>query len=639
MNLNEFLGDVAPVQSDACIPMMEYLTSWASDSGLSANTAGRLLQAIGKPTIVDTSKDPILGRIFDNRTIQAYSRFADLFGVEEAIQTLVEFIRQASVGLEAEKQVIYLFGPTGSGKSTVIERLKHMMEEVAVWVLAVKNEDGTVTPSPVFENPLGLFDAVRHGAKLQERFKIPIRRLRAPHSRWAADQLARFEGDISKFFVLRVMPSMVTRTCIARIEPGDEMPDVGAVIGYAAESGKHEDYIYSGAFNRTGQGLVEFFEMFKAHPRLLLPLLGATQEWKYAGTGDVGEIPFTGIILAHSNEAEWTTFKGRAENKPFLERITPLQFPYSLRLTEEMKIYRKYMAESEFTGPVAPDALEVAARLAIFSRIADTSIARLRTYDGLPPLEKKDGEKPKTFNELRSEKDWREGMGDGVSPRAMFKVLADAAGDDLDENGIDPVSVFLKLERLMPQQKWTTFGSKGAGSILTQDVLPFIKERITRTIQEVSFEDYERHARTEFDKYVAYATAWSYDELYKDPDTDDVKDREAQNKELNKWETGASITNIKKFRDDLVKFVMRYKGDAASQDTPVWFAIPEETRLMIEHNMLPKKADLEPLITFGLHRDAKEQEKHDGFVRRLCARGFTSRQARRVVDWYLKNCS
>ncbi len=41
----------------------------------------RLLKAIGKPEMIDTSKEPSLSRIFSNRVIERYPVFKDFYGI------------------------------------------------------------------------------------------------------------------------------------------------------------------------------------------------------------------------------------------------------------------------------------------------------------------------------------------------------------------------------------------------------------------------------------------------------------------------------------------------------------------------------------------------------------------------------
>ena len=60
---------------------------------------------------------------------------------------------------------------------------------------------------------------------------------------------------------------------------------------------------------------------------MLHPLLTATQEGNYVGTENIGAIPFQGIIMAHSNEAEWQTFKNNQNNEAFIDRIYVIKVP------------------------------------------------------------------------------------------------------------------------------------------------------------------------------------------------------------------------------------------------------------------------------------------------------------------------
>ena len=156
------------------------------------------------------------------------------------------------------------------------------------------------------------------------------------------------------------MPSKLRQIGIAKTEPGDENnQDISALVGKVdirkLEHFSQNDpdaYSYSGGLNRTTQGLLEFVEMFKAPIKVLHPLLTATQEGNYLGTEYFGAFPFQGIILAHSNEAEWQQFKNNKNNEAFLDRICVVKVPYCLRVTEERKIYEKLLRESELAAPL-----------------------------------------------------------------------------------------------------------------------------------------------------------------------------------------------------------------------------------------------------------------------------------------------
>src|SRR5215467_10342143 len=290
------------------LSLREYLTLCRDEPMTCATAAERMVAAIGEPEVIDTAKDARLGRIFMNRSIKRYPAFSDFYGMEETIERIVGFFKHAAQGLEERKQIIYLLGPVGGGKSSLAERLKQLVEKEPVYVLKAGNEI-----SPVFESPLGLFDPLTLGSELEKSYGIPLRRLTGTISPWAVKRLEEFSGDITKFRVVRLQPSRLKQICIAKTEPGDENnQDVSSLVGKVDirkleffSQNDPDAYSYSGGLNRTTQGLMEFVEMFKAPIKMLHPLLTSTQEGNYVGSENIGGIPYQGIVLAHSNEAEW----------------------------------------------------------------------------------------------------------------------------------------------------------------------------------------------------------------------------------------------------------------------------------------------------------------------------------------------
>ena len=287
------------------VSLQQYLLACREDKSMYASAPERMVDAIGQPKLLDTSADERLGRIFANRTIKIYPSFAEFYGMEDTIERIVGYFRYASQGLEERKQILYLLGPVGGGKSSLAERLKKLMEMRPIYTLKVGNEI-----SPVFESPLGLFNPDRMADLLEDKYGIARRRLNGLISPWASKRLDQLNGDISKFSVVKLMPSRLRQIAIAKTEPGDENnQDVSALVGKVdirqLENFSQSDpdaYSYSGGLNRTTQGLLEFVEMFKAPIKVLHPLLTATQEGSYNGTENFGSFPFQGIVLAHSNE-------------------------------------------------------------------------------------------------------------------------------------------------------------------------------------------------------------------------------------------------------------------------------------------------------------------------------------------------
>src|SRR5919112_563493 len=171
------------------LSLVEYLEGCRADPLMYASAAERILAAIGEPELVDTAKDPRLGRIFMNRTIRVYPAFSEFYGMEETIEMIVSFFRHAAQGLEERKQILYLLGPVGGGKSSLAERLKALMEVNPIYVLKAGDQI-----SPVFESPLGLFDPDTMGAMIEEKFGIPRRRLSGLMSPWCLKHLEAFGG-------------------------------------------------------------------------------------------------------------------------------------------------------------------------------------------------------------------------------------------------------------------------------------------------------------------------------------------------------------------------------------------------------------------------------------------------------------
>src|SRR5260221_3056471 len=161
-------------QKQTEMALQDYLRACRDDPVMHAPAAERLLAAIGEPTLVDSSQDQRLGRIFMNRTLKLYPAFQDFYGMDETIERIVGFLRHAAQGLEERKQVMYLLGPVGGGKSSLAERLKALMEVHPIYVLKAGAD-----VSPVFESPLGLFDPDRMGDMIEDRYGIPPQRLTA----------------------------------------------------------------------------------------------------------------------------------------------------------------------------------------------------------------------------------------------------------------------------------------------------------------------------------------------------------------------------------------------------------------------------------------------------------------------------
>src|SRR5579864_192931 len=626
-------------RSESDMSMAEYLESCRGDPMRYANAAERLLAAIGEPQMIDTARDPRLGRIFLNRTMRVYPAFAGFHGMEETIERIVGFFRHAAQGLEERKQILYLLGPVGGGKSSLAERLKSLMEIHPIYVLKAGDE-----LSPVFESPLGLFDPENLGPMIEEKYGIPRRRLNGLMSPWCYKRLEAFGGDISRFRVAKIQPSRLRQIAIAKTEPGDENnQDISSLVGKVdirkLETYAQNDpdaYSYSGGLNRANQGILEFVEMFKAPIKMLHPLLTATQEGNYIGTENIGAIPFTGVILAHSNEAEWQSFKSNKNNEAFIDRICVIKVPYCLRVTEEQKIYEKLVSRSELAeAPCAPATLEMLARFSVLTRLKrhenSTLFAKMRVYDG-ESLKETDP-RARSLQEYEDAAGVDEGM-DGASTRFAFKVMAATFNHDTTEIAADPVHLMYVLEQSIRREQLPTETEKRYLEFIKGELAPRYAEFIGNEIQKAYLESYHDYGQNLFDRYVAYADAWIEDQDFKDADTGQLLDRNALDAELSKVEKPAGIANPKDFRNEVVKFALRYRAQHDGKN-PSWTAY-EKIRSVIEKRMFTQVEDLLPVISFESKKDSDTETKHNEFVKRMLARGYSSRQVRRLVEWYMR---
>ncbi len=624
---------------EECYSIQDFLSLCQSDQMAYASAAQRLLNAIGEAEMVDTSSEPSLSRIFSNRVIARYPAFKEFYGMEEAIEQIVAYLTHASQGLEEQKQILYLLGPVGGGKSSLAEKLKALMQQEPIYVLSANGER-----SPVNDHPFCLFDASSDGKILQQEYNIPERYLSTIMSPWAAKRLHEFKGDIAKFEVVKVYPSILDQIAIAKTEPGDDNnQDISALVGKVdirqLEHFAQNDpdaYSYSGALCRANQGLMEFVEMFKAPIKVLHPLLTATQEGNYNPTEGLSALPFNGILLAHSNESEWQTFRNNKNNEAFLDRVYIVKVPYCMRVSEEVKIYQKLLENSELNNAqCAPDTLETLAQFSVLSRLKDpenSSIySKMRVYDG-ESLKDTDP-KAKSYQEYRDYAGVDEGMS-GLSTRFAFKILSRVFNFDHLEVAANPVHLFYVLEQQIEREQLPQESAERYLEFIKGYLSPQYIEFIGKEIQTAYLESYSEYGQNIFDRYVTYADFWIQDQEYRDAETGQLFDREALNNELEKIEKPAGISNPKDFRNEIVNFVLRAKANNNGKN-PLWTSY-EKLRTVIEKKMFSNTEDLLPVISFNTKTSNDDQQKHDDFVERMMTKGYTKKQVRLLSEWYLR---
>lgn len=633
--LEQINGDFTQRTAEPTISMEEYLEICKTDPSAYASPAQRMLKAIGEPVQIDTKNDPRWSKIFSNKVIRIYPAFKEFYGMEDTIESIVSYFKHSAQGLEESKQILYLLGPVGGGKSSLAEKLSELIENVAVYVI-----DG----SPVFESPLGLFKSTKYAPLLESEYGIPQSAIRTIMSPWAVEKLKEFGGDVTQFRVRKLFPSRLRQECVARIEPGDENnQDISALVGELDIRQLEEypqnhafAYSFSGGLNRGNGGMVEMVEMFKSPIKMLHPLLTATQDRQYTGTKAIGRIPFDGIVMAHSNESEWQLFKNNKTNEAFLDRVYIVKVPYCTRVTEELEIYKKLLRHSELSkAPCAPGTLEFLAQFCVMSRIKEpdnsTLWSKMRVYNG--ENIKNDDPKAKPLQEYKDDAGVNEGM-DGLSTRFAFKVLSKTFNFDAHEIAANPIHLMYILkthiaEEEFPEEKESTLLDSLDG-VLSEKYKEFLEKDITASFLE-SFTDLCQNV---FETYFYYADAWIADTDYRDADTGTMYDRAALNAELEKIEKPAGIASPKDFRADVAMFVVRYKASHEGR-LPRWNEF-EKMRQVVEKKVVATTDEILPVISFAPKRSDEDKRKHDQFVEKMRERGYTERQTRYLCEWFMR---
>jgi serine protein kinase len=637
----QFSSDYQTASKES-MTLKTYLDLCRTDKMAYATASERMLKAIGEPEVVNTSSDQRLSRIHMNKTIKVYPTFKEFYGMEDTIERIVGYFRHSAQGLEEKKQVLYLLGPVGSAKSSLAEKLKELIEVYPIYVLAFEGEDGELEVSPLFESPLGLFKQTLSEAMFDE-YGIDKRYLTGIASPWAIKRLDSVNGDLSRFGVVKMKPSKLRQIGVMKTEPGDENnQDISSLVGkvdirkleYYSQNDP-DAYSFSGSLNRTTQGMMEFVEMFKSPIKCLHPLLTATQEGNYVGTEAISAIPFQGIILAHSNESEWKTFRNNKNNEAFLDRICIVKVPYCNRINEEIEIYKKMLASSALTSSsLAPQTLKILAEVVVQTRLKvhenSNLYSKMRVYNG--ENIKDIDPHAKTMQEYKDVAGVDECMV-GLSTRFAFKILSKTFNFDPSEIAADPVHLMYVLETEIKREQ--------LDEELEKTYLTFIKEGskryadfIGKEIQKAYLESYGSFGQSMFDRYVDYADSWISDSEFKDPDTGLLLNRQSMNEELEKIEKPMGIANPKDFRGEVVNFCLRYRASHGGKN-PGWTSY-EKLREVIEKRMFSQLEEMLPVISFDSKKDKETDKKHHDFVERMKANGYSEKQTRRLCDWYTR---
>jgi serine protein kinase len=599
--------------------LLDYLELVKGDPTVTKMSHARIYDMIiatGLRSIHETD-DPRTKRLYKDEPIKVYNFFADeFFGIERTIAQIVRYFHSASLKGEESRQVLYLMGPVGSGKSSLVERVQRGLEQLDP-VYAIES-------CPMHEEPLHLIP--RHLRREFEKMLgvhiegdlCPVCRYRLKESYGLRYEEVRVE---TRNFSKR------NRTGIGVVPPVDpNNQDTSVLIG-SEDISKLDQYSegdprvleLNGALNVGNRGLVEFIEVFKNETEYLHAMITATQEKVMPAPGRHGMVYVDTCILAHSNEAEWQKFKADHTNEAILDRIVVVKVPYNLRLSEEVKIYQKIIRNSDFRAHVAPHTLELASMFAILSRLEPTSkcdlMTKLRLYNGEEVVEK--GRTKKVDVQELKEDAKREGM-NGISTRFIMKALDNALSDNVSGNCINPINVrealiSMSKEADLPDDTRKQY-LEFLQDTLHKEYLDLLEKEITRAFVY----SYQEQAESLFQNYLDHAEAYVNKTRVRDRNTkEELPPDEGFLKSIEE-----QIAIIGSAADGFRQEVIAYLWASSRRGEKVSYRSYEPLKEAIEKKLMTSVRDISRIITKARTRDEEQSEKYGSMVKNLLENGY-----------------
>lgn len=562
---------------------------------------------------IKDSEDSRTQKLYKDKDIPIYHFFNDFFGIEPTVAEIVRYYHSASLRGEESRQVLYLMGPVGSGKSSLIERIKSGLENSPpIYVIA---------GCPMFEEPLHLIP--RHlREEVAQKLHLPakVEGDLCPICRWRLKE--EHGGRYDDFRVEQKRFSKRNRVGIGVVPPVDpNNQDTSVLVGsediskldlYSAGDPRVLDL--NGALNIGNRGVVEFIEVFKNETEYLHAMITATQEKVIPAPGRHGMVYVDEAIVAHSNEAEWQKFKADHTNEAILDRIVVVKIPYNLRFSEEIKIYQKIIAQSNFSAHIAPHTLEIAAMFAVLTRLQPTSkcdlLTKMKIYNGQAIVEKGKNKKV-NIDELRKEAE-REGM-TGASTRLIMKALDDALSDNATDNCINPISVRSALIKAVEKKELAEdvkkFWLELLQDVLHKEYLTILENEITKAFSE----SYEEQAEALYQNYIDNAEAY----INKIPVIDKRTQEELQPDEKFLKSIEEPIAIVGTAADGFRQEVMNDLGVLQRKGTKASYKNYEPLREAVEKKLAESVKSLTRIITKKRTRDQEQGKKYEAMIEKM----------------------
>jgi len=612
---------------------LEYLTIIKNNPELAILAHERMHKLIVNLGVeaIKTEDNQRLKRIYGKETIKKYKFFEnEFYGIDKTIMEIVRYFHSAAMRGEESRQVLYMVGPVGSGKSSLMESLKKALEQHPP-IFALKD-------CPMREEPLHLIP--KHlRADFSELLGVNIEGDLCPTCRYRL--IHEYKGEYEKFRVVNSNFSIRSRKGIAVVPPVDPNNQDTSVLVGSVDISKMDLYpeddprvlSLNGAFNAGNRGLVEFIEIFKNDVEYLHTILTATQEKSIPSPGKNSMIYFDGIILAHSNESEWNKFKSDHTNEAILDRIVKIEVPYCLELDEEVKIYKKILKRSNFKAHVAPHTIEMASIFAIISRLTRSAkvdiISKMHIYNGEEVLQK-DATQRVDIKELREEAG-REGFL-GISTRFIMKAI-DNAFSESEHDCINPI---ILLESITKSVRASDFGEEEKKRLLgyLQDVVKKEYNRILeKEVTKAFIHGYREQAESLFNNYLDHAEAFVNKVKIKDTNTGEELDPDEIFLESIEAQLGLTGNAARGFRHD----VTAYMFSLLRNNKKIEYGSYEPLKEAIEKKLTSSVRELSRIITKARVRDSEQGEKYNLMIEEMKTHGYCEHCCNVILKYAANN--
>lgn len=581
--------------------------------------------------VIKTEEDPRLKRIYSNDTLRRYRFFCDsFFGIDKCIMKIMRYFHSSAMKGEESRQVLYLVGPVGAGKSSLMEALKKALEmSPPIYVI----QDCPMREEPLHLIPKHLrpqFEAML-GVKIEGDL-CPICRYRLKND---------YHGEYDRYPVTVSEFSIRSRKGVGVVPPVDPNNQDTSVLSGSVDISKMDLYAeddprvlsLNGAFNVGNRGIVEFIEVFKNDVEYLHTMITATQEKSIPSPGKGSMIYFDGIILAHSNEAEWNKFKSDHTNEAILDRIVKVEVPYCLELDEEVRIYHKMLKNSSFVAHIAPHTIEVASMFAILTRLAPSTkvepLTKLKIYNGEEIVEKGSTKKIDIF-ELRDEAH-REGM-TGISTRFIMKAI-DTALSESETDCINPIAIMDTLVKAVKEIAIGEDEKKRYLAFLQDTIKKEYHKLLEKEVTRAFIHGYQEQAESLFNNYLDHAEAFVNSSKLKDNHTGEELDPDVKFLQSIEEQIGITYSAASGFRQDVTSYMFSLLRSGGK----IEYKSYEPLKEAIEKKLTASVKELSRVVTKAKVRDREQDSKYDAMVEEMKRSGYCDHCCNVILKYAANN--